>query len=89
MFWNFVCNFSTTVFLYLAVRIIETAIIGTILVPYRGKVENFALTSAYVCDYLSVPTVFDPCILIIAVPGARRICVFVQDQLYLTTKTRG
>jgi len=28
MFWNFVFNFSTTVFLYLAVGIIETAIIG-------------------------------------------------------------
>ena len=88
MFCNFVCNFSTTVFLYLAVRIIETATIGKILVPDRGKVENFSLTSTYVCDYLSVFTVYDPCIPTIPFQGAGRICVFVQDQSYLAAKTR-
>jgi len=61
MFWNFVCNFSTTAFLYLALRIIETAIIGKILVPDKGKVENFFIDFTHVCDYLSVLTDFDPC----------------------------
>ena len=88
MFCNFVCNFSTTVFLYLGVRIIETATIGKILVPDKGKVENFSLTSTYVCDYHSVLTVYDPCIPTIAFQGSGRICVFVHDQSYLAAKTR-
>jgi hypothetical protein len=41
MFWNFVCNFSTTVFLYLAVRIIETAVVGKILVPDGREGRTF------------------------------------------------
>jgi len=36
-----VCNFPTTVFVYLPIQIIETAIIMKILVPDRREGRNF------------------------------------------------
>jgi hypothetical protein len=70
------------------VQVVETAIIGKIILLDRREGRKFFLTSTQVCDYLSVITVFDPCILTTAVQGAQLIFVFVQDQLYLATKTR-
>jgi hypothetical protein len=87
--FGILCEFPNTVPLYIAVGFVETAITGKILVTDTWNVEHFSLIPTYVCDYLLVLTLVDPCILTIAVQDARRICLFVQDQLYLATKTRG
>jgi hypothetical protein len=76
-------------FLYIAVRVVETAIIGRCRYLVNGKLENILLIPTYVCNYLSILTVFDACIPTTRVQGARRVFVLDQDQLYLATKPRG